>query len=410
MAMPTLPDATVLPTRRLLRPDPSPSSGGRGPTSSGRGAASRAPSTAAAPPPIAALTGLRAVAAVWVVAFHYRDDLLALAPALRPLEPLMSSGYLGVDVFFVLSGFVLAYNYAGRLGRWAPREACGFVRNRVARVWPVHVATLHLDLLVAWAVGALGVTAGGHQRTPAAYLQNLTMTHQWFTDRSSFNAPAWSISAEWAAYLACPLLLLALARVRRPGTAGLLAVLAYASMLGVFAAWARPDGNVPHAGLLRVAVEFAAGVLLLRVHQHLPRRAGALALPWAAAVVVVLLLVPVARTGYWLAPAFAVLTLLLASGAAQPDQRQDQPGGLLGRLLATRWFGYWGEASYCLYMTHLLLLPVLHRVIDPTVAAGAPWPVGLVVLVGYAGALAAAAVALRRLVEVPARRALRARG
>jgi peptidoglycan/LPS O-acetylase OafA/YrhL len=251
------------------------------------------------------------------------------------------------------------------------------------------------------------VTAGGHRRTPAAYLQNLTMTHQWFTDRSSFNAPAWSISAEWAAYLACPLLLLAAARVRRPWTAAGSAALGYAAMLAVFAVWAGPDGNVPHAGLLRVAVEFTAGVLLLRVHEHLPRRAEVLALPWAAGLVAVLLLAPVARSGYWLAPAFAVLTLLLASTGRRPGHQPREP---LARLLGTRWFGYWGEASYCLYMTHLLLLPVLHRVVHPEVAAGAAWPVGAAVLLGYAAAMGAAAVAVRRLVEVPARRLLRARG
>jgi peptidoglycan/LPS O-acetylase OafA/YrhL len=351
------------------------------------------------PPTIHALTGLRAVAAVWVVLFHYRDDVVALAPASRPLLPVMSAGYLGVDVFFVLSGFVLAYNYAEGLGRWAPREAVAFVRNRVARVWPVHVVTLNLDLLLAWAVGALGVTAGGHRRTASAYLQNVTMTHQWFTDRSSFNAPAWSISAEWAAYLACPLLLLALARVRRARTAGVLAAAGYAGMLAVFAAWAGPDGNVPHGGLLRVAVEFTAGVLLLRVHQRAPRWAGTLALPFALAVVAAVVLVPaLQRGGYWLAPAFAVLTVLLA-----------QPGGVLARVLGTRWLVFWGEASYCLYMTHLLLLPVLHRLVDPTVAGDAPWPVGAVVLLAYAAAMGAAAVALRRLVEVPGRRALRAR-
>jgi peptidoglycan/LPS O-acetylase OafA/YrhL len=73
-------------------------------------------------------------------------------------------------------------------------------------------------------------------------------------------------------------------------------------------------------------------------------------------------------------------------------------------------FRYWGEASYALYMTHLLLLPLLHRVVQPEVAAGAPWPARVAVLLGYAAALAAAAAALHRLVEVPSRRALRAGG
>ena len=72
--------------------------------------AREAPDAAPRRPVIGALTGLRAVAAVWVVLFHYRSDVLALAPALRPLRPLMDAGYLGVVVFIALSGFVLAYN------------------------------------------------------------------------------------------------------------------------------------------------------------------------------------------------------------------------------------------------------------------------------------------------------------
>jgi len=351
-----------------------------------------------APATIRALTGLRAVAAVWGVLFHYRGDVLTLLPATRPLGPLMASGYLGVDVFFVLRAFVLAYHYANRLGTWRPREAGAFLQNRLARVWPVHVVTLHLDLMQAAVIGTLGVSAGGHRRTVAAYLQNLTMTHGWWNDRPSFNAPAWSISAEWAAYLACPLLLLALARLRRPRVAVLGALALFAVMMTVFALWALPNGNVPHAGMLRIGVEFTAGVLLLRVHQHHPGWLGRLTLPVLLAVVAAVLLVPAASTGYWLAPALGLLVLLVGI--------DDGP---VGRLLARPGAVFWGEASYCLYMTHLLLSPGLHAVADPVTLTGAPLGVRLLVLGLYAGTMAAAAVLLRRLVEVPARRVLRAR-
>ncbi|HET8615845.1 MAG TPA: acyltransferase [Actinomycetales bacterium] len=349
-------------------------------------------------PTIAALTGLRAVSALWVVLFHYRSDVLTLVPALRPLEPVMAAGYLGVDVFFVLSGFVLAYNYSERLARWRPREAASFVQNRVARVWPVHLVTLHADLLQAWVVGTLGVTAGGHRRTVSAYLQNLTMTHAWWNDRPSFNAPAWSISAEWAAYLACPLLLLALARLRRARVTVALALLGYAVMLTIFALWALPNGNVAHAGMLRLAVEFCAGVLALRVYQRSPRLLGRLALPLVVGLAAVVLLVPAAHHGYWLAPALGLLVLCLALDA-----------GPLARVLARRTFVFWGEASYCLYMTHVLLMPGLHAVLSPSdVASNGPL-VRVGVLTGYAVVLAGAAVLLHRYVEVPARNRLRSR-
>jgi peptidoglycan/LPS O-acetylase OafA/YrhL len=347
-------------------------------------------------PTIAALTGLRAVAAAWVVLFHYRGDIQSLVPAARPLEPLMSAGYLGVDVFFVLSGFVLAYNYADRLSAWRPREAAAFVQNRVARVWPVHLVTLHADLLQAWVVGTLGITAGGHRRTVSAYLENLTMTHTWWNDRPSFNAPAWSISAEWAAYLACPLLLLGLARLHRAWSAAVLALCGYGVMLTVFALWALPNGNVAHASMLRLAAEFCAGLLAVRVYQRRPELLGRLTLPLTIAIVVVVMVVPDVHRGYWLAPALGLLVLCLALDV-----------GPLGRLLARGSFVAAGEASYCLYMTHVLLMPGLHALVSPSDVHGWNPFVRLAVVALYAAVLAAAAALLHRLVEVPTRRRLR---
>jgi peptidoglycan/LPS O-acetylase OafA/YrhL len=360
--------------------------------------AAGSPTPPAARPIITALTGLRAVAAVWVVLFHYRSDVLVLAPALKPLHPIMDAGYLGVDVFFALSGFVLAYNYAESMGQWDPRATRGFLRNRLARVWPVHAVTLHLDLLQAVVVGTLGVTAGGHRRTLSAYVENLTMTHAWWNDRPSFNAPAWSISAEWAAYLAAPVLFVALARLRRRAAAALLAAALYAVMLTIFALWALPNGNVPHAGMLRLATEFGAGLLLWRVYRSRPQWLGRLTLPLVVALTVVVLLVPAARHGYWLAPGLGLLVLCLALDV-----------GPLARVLASRPFVFWGEASYSLYMTHVLLAPSLHALLPVHLYDRAGWPQRALVLAAYAAMLALAAVAMHRWVEVPARRLLRAR-
>jgi peptidoglycan/LPS O-acetylase OafA/YrhL len=344
---------------------------------------------------IPALTGLRAVAATWVVLFHYRDDVLALAPALRPLEPLMAAGYLGVDVFFALSGFVLALTYRDRLAVWDRAGARDFVQNRVARVWPAHVLTLHWDLVAAALAGALGVTAGGHRRTVSAYLQNLTMTHGWFSDRPSFNAPAWSISAEWLVYLAFPLLALGLARLRSARVCALLAATAYGALMTAFALWAAPNGNIPHAGLWRVVVEFTAGALLVRVHERRPAWLGPAALPLLLAVAVLAALVPAAAGGdYWLAPVLGLLVLAVAL-----DDR------LSPRALGNRWAVAAGEASYCLYLTHVLVQPLLHAVLPTRLGGGLR---GLGVLVLYVGVLALVAAGLHRWVEAPLRARLRA--
>ncbi|MFQ6173329.1 acyltransferase family protein [Oryzobacter sp. R7] len=341
-------------------------------------------------PALPALTGLRAVAAVWVVLFHYRDDLLALQPALAPLDTFMRGGYLGVDLFFALSGFILAYTYADAMAAFSWRGSRDFVRNRFARVWPVHVVTLHVDLALAALVGTLGVTEGGHRRTADAYVANLGMVHHWVSDRPSFNAPAWSISAEWFAYLLAPLLFLLVGRVRRAGTALFLAGLSYGAMLLVFATMALPNGNLEGMFYVRILGEFVGGVMLCLAWVRGRARLGRLALVLPLALVVVALVPAVAHGRYWMAP---VLGLGIAGLAAS--------SGWLVQLLSRPALVAAGEASFALYMVHLLIEPAVH--------AGRVWAEGnarlsALVVVAFVAVLAVLSWLVLTTVERPARR------
>ena len=346
-------------------------------------------------PPLPALTGLRALAALWVVLFHYRTDLEALAPWLAPFDRLLGAGYLGVDLFFPLSGFVLAYNYADVLRSFSWRSSRAFVQNRFARVWPVHVVTLHVDLAMAVAAGTLGVGEGGHRRTGEAYVQNIFMVHNWWNDRPSFNGPAWSISSEWFAYLLSPLLFLAVGRVRRARVLVLLAALAYAAMLTTYALFALPNGNLEHLFFVRIMGEFLGGAFLCLAWVR-----GGLSvrrlLPLLPLGLVAVALVPAASSGdYWMAPVLGVSVAALAASS-----------GWTARWLSTSWMVAAGEASYCLYMTHYLLQPVVRGLRDW--GDGAWWSAALA-LVAIVAALGAAAWLLHIAVERPARRRLYAR-
>ena len=345
-------------------------------------------------PSLPALTGLRAVAAVWVVLFHYRDDLLALAPGLAPLDTFMRAGYLGVDLFFPLSGFVLAYTYADRLGSFSWRGTADFVRNRFARVWPVHVLTLNVDLVVAAVVGTLGVGADGHRRTAQAYVENVAMVHTWFNDRPSFNAPAWSISSEWFAYLLAPLLFLGVARLRRAVPALLLAGASYAVMLAVFATMALPNGNLEHMFYVRILGEFLGGMLLCLAWVRGRARLGRLVVVLPLTLVV-LALVPAAASGhYWAAPALGLGVAALAGSSGWVTAALSWPAVVAA-----------GEASYALYMTHLLVQPLVHSL--RLWAQGSGWA-STAVLAGLVAVLAAMAWLVHTLVEKPARRRLQA--
>jgi peptidoglycan/LPS O-acetylase OafA/YrhL len=341
-------------------------------------------------PPLPALTGLRAVAALWVVLFHYRSELLTLQPGLAPLDAFMKAGYLGVDLFFPLSGFVLAYTYADAMGAFRWQDTAHFIRNRFARVWPVHVVTLHADLVLALFAGTLGVAADGLRRTLPAYVENLGMVHYWVSDRPSFNSPAWSISAEWFAYLCAPVLFVLVARLRRAGSALVLAALAYAAMLAVFATMALPNGNLDHMFYVRILGEFVGGMLLclawVRGGAHLGRFVVVLPL-----TLVVLALVPAAAGGhYWAAPALGLGVAALAASR-----------GRVAQALSVPWLVAAGEASFALYMTHVLLQPVVRWATGW--AEGSPLASG-VVLAAMVFGLAGLAWWVHGRIEAPARR------
>jgi peptidoglycan/LPS O-acetylase OafA/YrhL len=165
---------------------------------------------------IEALTGVRALAAGWVVAYHLW--LIAAKPAIAlpalhvDLTPLAAMGWLGVDIFFVLSGFVLTWQVLHDRRDATPfargrfwRDAGAFVRRRVLRVYPAYFATLTVLLPLGWH----GLT------TPADDLRDvalhLVMAHNVVPAyASTINGVYWSMPFEWQFYLVFPLLVLPL--------------------------------------------------------------------------------------------------------------------------------------------------------------------------------------------------------
>ena len=145
------------------------------------------------------LTGARGIAAWAVVLYHLRQSIEGL-PA--PVEAVFAKGYLAVDFFFLLSGFVIWLAWHDRIAGAAPR----FWQKRIARIVPLHLAML------AFAV-ALALLAAARGRPDPAFPWaelplHLLLVQAWGTIGAlHWNDPAWSISAELAAYLLVPLLI-----------------------------------------------------------------------------------------------------------------------------------------------------------------------------------------------------------
>jgi len=351
---------------------------------------------------IPALTGLRGIAALWVLAFHAWLLTRALPGDEYSLVGLIArAGYLGVDLFFVLSGFVIAFNYAEyRLHR----SATGYIRfisNRFARIWPVHLATSVLLGLVI--VASVAIRAPLARIPPISELfVSLTMMHAWTAPVPKiWNTVSWSISAEWAAYLCFPVIAWLALRLRSK-TILVAIVLTLFAGLGLIIESVDYRGTMAY-GMHRVAAEFTAGVLLFRLWQ-LTRRHSSTA--WGAAAGLALTTMTLgggateAILGFSKAlSVFPVLAAVVVFGLAAGD-------GPLVRGLAAAPLQYLGRISYSLYLAHGPIMRLANAVLAEYGLRGKPGAV-LITLSSAISILLLLAHWLYHFVEEPARRAIR---
>ncbi len=300
----------------------------------------------AAPRAIPALTGIRGVAACWVVLYHVDTNLGAIVAAL-PWRgaALVRAGYLGVDLFFLLSGYVLAHSYFHRARADMRSTLRAFWIGRVFRIMPLN--TVMLLLLLVLANGFPGPYWSDAPLAASTFWACLLLIQSWgFSDPTSWNFPAWSLSAEWAAYAALPFILIAGQWARRPAQALAAATASLAVLVLVMVTLG--EQRLHHVwllGLPRCLCQFAAGAFLWRaVDLGAARRCppdALLALGLGA------LAVAVAVPGLDLVAPFAFAAIILACAL---DSR------LAGRLFANRLALMLGWISFSIYLSHAIIL------------------------------------------------------
>ena len=178
---------------------------------------------------VPALTGVRALAALLVLGLHADQNIPAGAVVILPF---LARGYLGVDFFFVLSGFIITHVYLTSLAAPTRSAVRIFLWHRFIRLYPVHVTVLLTLVLLIWLARANHIPLNNPDEwRETSILWHLALLHAWgVVPKPGWNAPSWSISAEWFAYLLFPLLAPALMFVRDRLTAILIALAALAVM------------------------------------------------------------------------------------------------------------------------------------------------------------------------------------
>jgi len=362
-------------------------------------------------PRLPALTSLRFFAAFHVVIFHFQAMQIFIGPAW--FQKLSSIGYVGVSFFFVLSGFILVYTYAGR-----PIVLKNFWRARFARIYPSYAFSLLVTApFFFYAVLTMNIPffvwAKAHLKLASALV--LSLLQAWVPPAAlTWNAVAWSLSVEAFFYVLFPFLLLVLVRRSQPqllliaGASWLTSLvfsgsyvvlnpdrlsIVNADVLGAF--WLNALKFNPLARLPEFLLGMACGFLFLR-----SRRESKLALPLvlfgiAALIVVVyfsaLIPYPILHTAL-LAPAFAAIVY---GFALRPNW---------GAILENRWLVLCGDASYSLYLLHSMIVGMYFH--SPTGQLRYQSPMGILVFVLTAVSISAL---VYRFIEEPARRKLNPR-
>jgi peptidoglycan/LPS O-acetylase OafA/YrhL len=200
------------------------------------------------------LTPLRGIAAIWVVVFHFSEIVAKFVSTDRSL--LLTKGYLMVDLFFIMSGFIIYHVYHRSFeSGFTGFNFRQFIVARFARVYPLHFVTLMLAI-------AIFVPTFGWDDSfddPKAIVTNLLLIHSFGIHKIfNWNVPSWSISAEWWAYMIFPFLSLYICRKKKLAL-GLLALLAITIYLSIMFWLPRVnifEPNLPHRQNLDVTFDY----------------------------------------------------------------------------------------------------------------------------------------------------------
>ena len=373
------------------------------------------------------LTGIRFVAAFWVLAYHLQGPFNVLGLLSIPiLADVMRVGRLGVDLFFALSGFILTHTYLTRMGGSIHIKATlKFWWLRLARIYPVHLVMLIIAGLAVFAQAQVrGESVDRDWWNPIDFIKNLLLIQEWGPDpQRGWNFVAWSLSMEWLAYLIFPILVLILWRLHKHVPTFVLVIswfVVLAPLMGYGLGTSDPYYTNNWGSTYRILSEFTAGaityLIVVRLADKGPR---------------------VERVAMWLS---ALLPLAVVAGsvflarlpAAQPPANAMNPDaeplppyfhltlvplliawigtlalsqGGVARALSTRALVLGGFVSYSLYMTHLVWFGLWRAGMDVAGVDGGPLYAASVV--GLVAGAFVMAWLMWKIVEEPAREWMR---
>lgn len=303
------------------------------------------------------LTPLRGVAALWVYIFHFHDTI---AKYTMPFgSHLVHKGYIMVDLFFIMSGFIICHVYQASFQRgFQFKNFKDFTVARFARVYPLHFITLVMAIV-------LFVPKWGWDQVddPHAIVTNVLLIHSFGIHKIfTWNVPSWSISAEWWAYMVFPVLVIFLYRKKNLAVIVLLAFVFLAYMGIIYwiprRSFMDPNLPAPHTldstfdfGYLRGLAGFTTGMLLYKLYEsELLKKIFRLDITAAVAILGTLFCLHKGIPDIYCIPLFALIVFTFAN---------NNQG--LHKICNYRFGQYIGNISYSIYLIQFFsVLPLFY--------------------------------------------------
>jgi len=313
---------------------------------------------------LSSLTSLRGIAALLVILLHVNFFCFALAPWDSPFDLFIQKGYLWVDFFFLLSGFIMMHVYSESFGESIRKNFKQFMRSRFARIYPLHLFSfLCMVAFFFWYRANFTLYPADYTNTfnVQTIWTNLLLLHSMgLNGNLSWNSASWSISVEWWMYVVFPFLLIPFRKLTDwkkififfGVISGYFFIIYYLYPLSAAASGA-PSSSIKDTldvtynyGFVRCFFGFLFGMLLYELYRvGWGRKYLNKNITWLLTMAIVVIVMTFSMPDF--IPIIAFSAIILASVYTE---------GIGKKLLNLKPLVYLGDISYSLYLMHLPIM------------------------------------------------------
>ena len=308
---------------------------------------------------IEVLTSLRGLFALWVVLFHIESFFIGVVST--SVVEAISYGYLAVDLFFILSGFVMFVSYAKNFETLSLEKLIKYVGRRLARIYPLHLVILVMYLVIPLLYLLFDKELPVDKYTVEGFVSSLLLIQNWwYLDELQWNVPAWSISSEFLAYILFPFLCFFV--LKRSASIPLLLVVLFTSFAALYYWFSKVvmtelGEGIAQSGTIRCITEFIVGCVLASLYLNYRKIFDSLLFKMALLFGFLLSLSILNKDMTLFVPFVLALFLCIVL----TFQRSAD------LLLLNRPLLFLGEISYAIYISHYLVKDLLKLALPSTI-------------------------------------------